>query len=113
MSKDKQKELIAFRIIQEVINNTIKHAQASNLTVCASFDQNGLELIIRDDGVGIEIDNGENGFSKLGLGIKNMYSRAKMIDGNFTIKSEPGNGTSITLTIFKENPPANETNREN
>jgi two-component system NarL family sensor kinase len=110
---DKQKELIAFRIIQEVINNTIKHAQASFIAVNALFEERHLELTVTDDGVGMDIQYDNDGNNKAGLGIRNMQSRAKMIDGNFTIKSAPGNGTSIILTIYKENPPANETNREN
>jgi signal transduction histidine kinase len=107
---DKQKELIAFRIIQEVINNTIKHAQASHIFVNAAFEERHLELTVTDDGVGMEIQNNQDGINNMGLGIRNMQSRAKMIDGNFTIKSIPGNGTSIILTIYKENPPANEAN---
>jgi two-component system NarL family sensor kinase len=110
---DKQKELIAFRIIQEVINNTIKHAQASYISVNAVFDERQLQLTVTDDGVGMDIQYDNDGNNKAGLGIRNMQSRAKMIDGNFNIKSVPGNGTSITLTIYKENPPTNETNREN
>lgn len=110
---DKQKELIAFRIIQEVFNNTIKHAQASYISVNAVFEERHIELTVTDDGVGMDIQSGQDVTNNLGLGIRNMQSRAKMIDGNFNIKSVPGNGTSIILIIYKENPPANETNREN
>lgn len=94
---DAQKELIIFRIMQETINNIIKHANAKNISIEAIFNSN-LELSIKDDG---------NGFDKLekdtnqpsGMGLKNMESRAKMIGAEFSINSLPGNGTQVILKI--------------
>ncbi|MGZ3867326.1 MAG: PAS domain-containing sensor histidine kinase, partial [Bacteroidia bacterium] len=83
-----------FRICQEGLNNVGKHSNASEVTI--SIKQNGtaLEILISDNGKGIENERLENPFS---LGIVGMRERAEMINGTFEIKSKKGSGTSIRL----------------
>ncbi|MBI3139724.1 MAG: sensor histidine kinase [Sphingobacteriales bacterium] len=95
-----EKELIIFRILQESLNNIIRHAEANSITVSIVYLDNRLELQIQDDGKGASMEQLDmEGNSNRSLGLRNMSSRAKMIGGTFSIKSEPGNGTIIKLNI--------------
>lgn len=95
-----QKELILFRIVQETLNNIIKHSEAKRINVIAAFMNNQLQLLVRDDGKGMELDKEEGGPpDSPGLGIRNMYNRAKLIGGEFHISSLPGKGTEIKILI--------------
>ena len=94
---DPQKELIVFRIIQEVLNNILKHADATAIKIHAAYNAE-LRLTITDDGSGFNISpNPEK--ETLSLGLRNMESRAKLIGADFSINSSPGNGTTVTLGI--------------
>jgi signal transduction histidine kinase len=95
---DQQKELILFRIIQEALNNSIKHASAKNINARIVYSNDKLELSIADDGKGFEAtetpkDNGS------GLGLRNMQNRAKLIGAELNINSSPGNGTVIKILL--------------
>jgi signal transduction histidine kinase len=95
---DKQKELILFRIVQEALNNTIKHAYAKNINAAINYNNDKLELSIIDDGKGFAIteQTTENG---AGLGLRNMQNRAKLIAAEFSISSSPENGTTIKIVM--------------
>jgi two-component system, NarL family, sensor kinase len=93
---DAQKELIIFRIVQEAFNNIIKHAQASHAELSIHYNTEKLFITINDNG---------NGFH-LGMvagnrhaGLRNMETRAKMLQGTMKINSLPGKGTSLSFTI--------------
>lgn len=95
---DKQKELILFRIIQEVLNNILKHADARNISAKISYQPDHLELLVEDDGKGFEPGEHqpENGS---GLGLRNMHNRAKLIGAAFSVKSIPGKGTRVQVNL--------------
>lgn len=97
---DGQKELIVFRIIQEVLNNIIKHAEASSIMIKASYSGDKLCLLISDNGKGVDLRslNTESN-NNFGLGIRNMHSRAKLVNADFIMNSVIGKGTSVQLTI--------------
>lgn len=99
---DKQKELITFRIVQEVINNIIKHAKAGRIDITADFTEQHLRLEIRDDGQGMNLQESNNGNGS-GLGLKSMHNRAALIGASFNLESTPGKGTSITIILPKLN----------
>ena len=90
-----QKELIVYRIVQESLHNSIKHALPKNLNVQANFVDSILHLSICDDGAGFDY----SGISGHGSGLRNMQSRSKLIGADWNIESSPGNGTKIILTI--------------
>ena len=95
-----QQELILFRIVQESLNNIIKHAETKTIKVTAHYTDCELDLQVEDDGKGAapaELDMEGNSYKSLGL--RNMHNRARMIGGTFTIHSVPGNGTIIKLII--------------
>lgn len=97
---DGKKELILFRIIQEVINNTIKHAQATELLIQINFDTGVLEITIMDNGKGFDltlIDINEN--CKFGLGVRNIQNRAQLIGASLHLSSIPQTGTTVAISL--------------
>ena len=92
---DSQKELVLFRIIQEALNNIMKHSFASKILTNLHYDEQFLLLKISDDGKGFASDS----ISEKGTGIANMKRRADLLKGIFTIDSKPDCGTSIKIKI--------------
>lgn len=87
-------KLTIFRIVQEQLNNVLKHAEAGNTTICIrqNFDQ--LELRIRDDGRGFDTS-----LKREGVGLRNINSRAKVNKGNVTVFSVPGKGCELIVSF--------------
>jgi two-component system NarL family sensor kinase len=91
------KKLILFRIIQEGLQNIIKHSTALNVLIRFTFGRELLTIVISDDGKGFDpalLYTGEGG-----LGLKNIVSRAAIIAGAATIDSMAGAGTTITISV--------------
>ena len=94
---DPKKELILFRLIQEALNNCIKHSGARNITINADYSPTQLILSITDDGNGFEYDPNAIGI-EYGSGLHNMCKRAQVIGGECVIKSDEG-GTTIKIML--------------
>lgn len=94
---DKDKEINLYRILQEIIHNTLKHAQAVNLRIKFVREEDHLVLMTEDDGVGFNY----NEKSKLssGLGLLNLQSRTEVMGGEFTWASDKGKGTKYMFEI--------------
>lgn len=91
------KKLILFRIIQECIQNCIKHARATQLFITVNYLQADLCVEVSDDGKGFDV-----AFVKSegkGLGLINIQNRIRITGGNYEIYSRPSLGTRIKLTI--------------
>ncbi len=86
-----------FRIIQEAVHNTIKHAEASHITISMMTEKKKLTLIITDNGKGMKPDAGDDGMSHYGMA--NMRNRAKEINADFEVLSSPGKGTTVKLKM--------------
>ncbi len=97
-----QGELQLLRITQEALTNIRKHAQATKVVVKVADTENGVELWIRDDGVGFsEAETDENGdFQHHGLNI--MRERAEILGGVLEFKSEPKKSTEVHVTIPRQ-----------
>ena len=91
------KELIAFRLVQEVLNNIVRHAEATLIQVSFHYFPDKMKIQVSDNGKGFSVEQKRLG--KTGLGIGNFYKRAKMIDGDFQLHSVIGEGTTATLII--------------
>ncbi|MEM9363326.1 MAG: ATP-binding protein [Bacteroidota bacterium] len=91
----------AYRIVQESLQNCVKHAKCKNAHVNFECKENMLQLSIKDDGVGFDINKG-----KRGIGLRNIISRVKKVNGTLDIKSKKGKGTTIKVNI-----PVNYTNQ--
>jgi signal transduction histidine kinase len=94
---DANKELIVFRLFQEIINNAVKHAEAATIFIELTFGESNLSLMIRDNGKGFNMNNILNEMP--GMGIYNINKRVSLIMGSAHISSEPGLGTEIRLII--------------
>lgn len=83
-----------YRMMQEALNNIIKHAYAKQITIQLVYKPTLVTLIIRDNGRGFEVEHvaGDH------LGLKIMHERAKALDAALTIISQPGQGTEIQIT---------------
>ena len=99
----KQQDVVIYRILQEAINNIMKHAQATHIEIIAEADAENIYIEINDNGIGfkVKIDEIYDGQSSgiHGLGLLNMKERTEMLDGKFNITSTPGKGTTISLKI--------------
>lgn len=95
-----QQELLLFRIFQEVLNNIIKHANASAIALHLHFHPDSFTLQIADNGQGFTAASylGNNEAAR-GLGIRNMQNRARLIGADFALESTIGNGTIIKITV--------------
>jgi two-component system NarL family sensor kinase len=94
------REIVIYRIVQESLNNIIKHAQALTVQIALTWSETGLHIEITDDGRGFDIANANHGnIYHHGAGLKNMTNRATLIGGELTIKTVPSQGTTIALTV--------------
>ena len=97
-------ETILYRVIQELVNNAIKHAEAGELDIAIVNNKNGITLLIEDNGKGFNTTAVMNGdTSNDGLGLQNIKSRIAFLHGNVEWDSSPGNGTVVTIFIPAKN----------
>lgn len=87
-------EIQIYRIIQELLNNIIKHAEATQVTIQLLKLEQGINIIVEDNGVGFDITK-----KRTGIGLKTIESRVISMNGNCLIDSGKGNGTTITIDI--------------
>ncbi|WP_158638345.1 sensor histidine kinase [Panacibacter ginsenosidivorans] len=97
ISIDGNKSVIIFRMIQEALHNTLKHAKATNVTV--AMRQHGTQIIIEINDNGSGFDTTSIKSTETGIGLKSMEQRCKLINATFCIDSIPGKGTTILLVI--------------
>jgi signal transduction histidine kinase len=93
----KEKEIHIFRMIQEILHNTLKHANAKSLQVGLSEENGHLLLFTKDDGKGFDTEK-EKASSK-GLGLKSLESRVDILNGIYSLESKPGEGTNYFIKI--------------
>lgn len=98
-----EREIILFRLCQEIINNIILYAKANKITVHLNYSEEFLLLDFKDDGVGFDIELAkQKNIKNNSTGMINMEKRANIIDANFNIISEVGKGTKVSLKVPKE-----------
>ena len=96
-----------FRIAQEAVQNSIKHAKAKNIVLSISFTEKNIVLTVTDDGIGLKensvlLENYKEKRRPRGLGRRSMEYRANQLNGTFKIDSSKNSGTKITVTIPKK-----------
>jgi len=87
-------KLNIYRIIQEQMNNILKHAEAKKVSVALKKQENSISIIVSDDGKGFIVGN-----KRKGIGISNIMNRVESYNGTMQIESSPGNGSTFTITI--------------
>lgn len=96
----KQDEINFYRIVQESLNNIIKHSGAKSATISITNDESKVELLIEDHGKGFAPDEaGDNNRKSRGFGLKGMAERARLLGGIYAVKSSPGEGTTVIVKI--------------
>lgn len=91
-----QAELVIFRIIQESVNNIIKHARAKTAELLLNYQSDCLAITVLDDGKGFDPNQHPKGGH---AGLRNMESRVKLLGGNMNIVSQSGKGTKLNFII--------------
>jgi signal transduction histidine kinase len=84
------------RIIQEGLQNIAKHSQATAASITLQGFSGGINLLIRDDGIGFDPAEAKK---KAGIGLSSMRERVRLVNGSIAIESKPGKGTEIKILI--------------
>ncbi len=92
---DAELELGIYRILQELLNNTMKHARASLFAISIIREKSELTVKTVDDGIGFNLHR----YNK-GMGLKNIRTRVRSLNGAYTMHSKPGQGTQTVLTFI-------------
>ena len=92
---DVNTETILYRIIQECVNNVIKHAKANSLDITVIRDDQEISVTVEDNGIGLDTQNQPDG----GIGLKNIRSRVNYLRGTVEWDSAPGKGTVVAINI--------------
>jgi signal transduction histidine kinase len=89
-------ETTLFRIVQEAVNNVLRHAQAQRVQVVLARDTEHIELRVADDGQGFDTLLPRSGRH---VGLWSMRERVEQLDGQFEVRSAPGQGTTVTTVV--------------
>ena len=93
-------QLLLFRIVQEALSNTRRHAQASEAQVVIEFGEGRTKVTISDNGQGFELSGGVDDLPRSGkLGLAGILERARLLGGTLEVKSTPGKGTTLILEV--------------
>jgi signal transduction histidine kinase len=93
-------EAVTFAIVQEAVNNVLKHGRANNCWI--ELQERGQHLVVsvRDDGVGFNVHNVSEDYQRRGSwGLLNMHERAALVDATLGIRSQPQQGTTVMLSV--------------
>lgn len=93
---DRNVETVLYRVIQECVNNVIKHSGANHLEISLIKDQDGISATIEDNGKGFDIRQREK-FD--GIGLKNIETRIGYLKGQIDFDSRPGKGTLVAIHV--------------
>ncbi len=89
-------ENVLYRVVQECVNNVIKHASANHLDISLMKDNNGLSITVEDNGKGFDTTGKTN---HKGIGLKNIETRIKYLNGTVEWSSTPGKGTIVAIHV--------------
>lgn len=92
-----ERSIILFRMVQEIVNNIIKHARADEVSLQAVKREERILIAIRDNGRGFDMSE-----HQAGSGLTNLQSRSRMIHADLEVKSQPGTGTQVFISINTE-----------
>jgi two-component system NarL family sensor kinase len=91
---DPKVELMLYRIAQEALQNTLKHAEASEVMIRLHRKKEHLQILIKDDGNGFDVQAGGEG-----VGLRNIKTRVEFLQGQLVLESTPNSGCSIKITV--------------
>lgn len=95
-----ENEIILFRLCQEVLNNVVRYAKATTVTVLTEYVDNSMILEVSDNGIGFDVARAlQDSGDKVSTGLINIQKRAKLIKADFSIESQPAKGTTVRIVI--------------
>ncbi|GAB3048573.1 sensor histidine kinase [Spirosoma pulveris] len=95
-----QREIVLYRVVQELIQNTIKHAAATQITIQLNFEPDLFNLTLQDNGKGFDyLSIIQKPINQSGAGLRNIYRRINLIGGSCAFDSAVGHGTSVVISI--------------
>ena len=92
-------ELALFRVAQEALNNVRKHSHASAVELMVDFRDGNIKMVVADNGSGFDLHKSESDLTAGKLGLIGMQERARLLSGTLDIQSNPGEGTSVVVTV--------------
>lgn len=93
-------EIALFRVVQEAINNIVRHAEAHNMVLGVEFKDSSIVIEVEDDGKGFDVQAVSLRADRVhGLGLLGMKERVALLGGNMDIESRPGRGTHLTIIV--------------
>ncbi len=93
----KNAQIHIYRILQELINNALKHANASLIAISLSNSNGKMIIVVADNGAGFDAEKIDQ--ATTGLGLKNIQSRTEVLKGDIYFDSQPGKGSTFTIEI--------------
>ncbi|HEY6333828.1 MAG TPA: ATP-binding protein, partial [Blastocatellia bacterium] len=95
-----ESEINLYRVVQESINNIVKHSAATQATVSIERDDQAIRVMVQDNGKGFLVEqNATSEPGRSGFGLIGLSERVRILGGSFNIKSTPGQGTVVSATI--------------
>jgi signal transduction histidine kinase len=93
-------EAVIFAVVQEAVNNVLKHAHATNLLIDLRETPEAVTVLVRDDGKGFDITRVKEQYpGGTSFGMLNMRERAALVEATLKISSQPGRGTALLFTV--------------
>ncbi|MFN8412139.1 MAG: sensor histidine kinase [Anaerolineales bacterium] len=98
-SLDDAVKITIFRIVQEALNNIIKHSKATTVNVRIDYKEKAAEIFVRDNGIGFDLDAVQTRTGRISLGLAGMEERAMLLGGSVEVHSRPHYGTEVDAVI--------------
>ncbi|WP_372771945.1 sensor histidine kinase [Mangrovibacterium sp.] len=96
-------EVVLYRVVCELINNTIKHARAKKIAIDLTKEEKNLTIVYHDNGKGFDKEKLLESPTNSGMGFSNIFSRINSLKGEINVDTEPGRGTLVTIKVGTEN----------
>jgi signal transduction histidine kinase len=96
---DETIKITVFRIIQEALTNIIKHSRATSARVNLEYREKAVYILVRDNGIGFDMDAVESRIGRVSLGLAGMAERAALLGGTVEVHSRPDYGTEVEAVI--------------
>jgi signal transduction histidine kinase len=106
----KDVSLCLFRIVQEALQNVVKHGRTWEAKVTMSGHEDGIDLCISDTGAGFNLESAE---ARGGLGLISMRERLRLVGGHLTLESKPSHGTRILVRVSLSSGARKDTSEQN
>lgn len=96
---EQNREKALFRVLQELINNTLKHSNTERIRIDFEFTPEDLSILYLDEGEGFDLEIYENRKDRQSFGLKNMQSRIAFLNGKIDYQTAPGQGVTVQLQV--------------